>query len=217
MSKLDPDLLQRSVSDYTVEELPSYQPVGDVSLYELVERPRAISEDVVRLASPMPVIDARQPTNSERLRLEAIYQRKKANRYLKHLEWKAGKDKGKPKVDGRTVKWKRRRAEERRRANHKVRRHEENSEKYWNLKLLQGEWHSAKLRAELNGVEWGVTELEWEESGIEEVIGDVKNPSLRRYDVSKPWTLDNLMVLDDGGKVIWDGVEEKMRRLEYII
>lgn len=206
--------LGESVEDYDPSELPVYQPLGENGVWSDLERPRAIDEGVVRAMSPVPEIDPLMPTNSERLRLLAIHEKKVALRRMKHLKYMAGRPD--PKAERARRKQKRATAERQKLARKKLSR-EANVEKYWNTRFFEGEWSSARLRAELNGVEWGITEEEWEESGIDGVIGDVSTPRLRRYDPKLPWTLDNLMVEDGMGKVIWDGVENRMRKLGYIV
>ncbi len=194
-------LLGAILSELRPEEVPAYQPVGDNGTWDDLEAPEGIDRGVVRASDELPEIVAKTPTDSERLRLEALWERKKLLRHVKNLEYLARKGKLK-KVDGRKNRWARERTKKRQALLRREIRHKENRRKYWDMKLYLGEYHSAKLRAELNRVPWEIEEQEWEDSGIEDLIGNVREVRLKRIDTKLPWRLSNLIVLDKD-VVIW--------------
>lgn len=212
------NFLYSDVSGFTLKEVPTYQPIGDNVGEELLGAFRGISEETLRVGDKVPEIDVRTPTDSERLRLRAIWEKKRALRTMKRLEYLAGKPK-KPKIrDKRTVRWQKVRSAERQKERVKARRTAENRQKYWHAKLVQGEYYAAKLRAEIQRVPWEITEEEWVDWGCEEAVGDLKEVALRRYDSKLPWRVDNLMILDGTSKrVVWDSKEQEMIRMGYCL
>lgn len=46
---------------------------------------------------------------------------------------------------------------------------------------------------------------------------DGRVPSFTRYDTGKGYTLDNMVMRDETGTVVWDGKEELLRELGYIL
>ena len=212
------NFLYSDVSGFTLKEVPTYQPVGDNVSEELVGAFRGISEETLRVGDKAPELSKTNPTDSERLRLRALWEKKRALRTMKRLEYLAGKPK-KPKIrDKRTTRWQKARAAERQRERVLENRHAANRQKYWHAKLVEGEYHAAKLRAEIQRVPWEITEEEWVSWGCEEVIGDLKEVALRRYDTSLPWRVDNLMILDGVTKrVVWDSKEQLLVRMGYCL
>lgn len=206
------------ISDFNPDLVRGYRPVAESLTGDDLRAFRGISEETLRVGDKAPELSKTNPTDSERLRLRALWEKKRALRTMKRLEYLAGKPK-KPKIrDKRTVRWQKVRSAELQKARVKVRRTAENRQKYWHAKLVLGEYHAAKLRAEIQRVPWEITEEEWGEWGCEDSVGDLKEVALRRYDTSLPWRVDNLMILDGVTKrVVWDSKEQLLVRMGYCL
>ena len=78
---------------------------------------------------------------------------------------------------------------------------------------LEGRWPWLKER---HGKLLLISREEWDEN-VELALGE-SWIEVRRYDTSKPLSLENIYVLDmDSQELLWDGAEHRLRELGYIL